>query len=130
MIHNLPNTTYKTPRRCIHTETCRSNLIQMYSTNFCICRPGSAVGIATGYGLDGPGSNPGGGDIFPTCPDRPWGPPSPLGYCYILLLPAAIAADNRNGLTNTRCCRYSCLGGLLMMVGGTTRNMLSSFQIK
>jgi hypothetical protein len=36
----------------------------------------------TGYGLDGPGSNPGGGKIFCTCPDRPWGPPSLLynGY--------------------------------------------------
>ena len=36
------------------------------------------VGIATDYGLDGPGSNPGGG----TCPDRPGGPPSFLynGY--------------------------------------------------
>jgi len=27
--------------------------------------PGSSVSIATGYGLDGPGSNPGGGEIFP-----------------------------------------------------------------
>jgi len=26
-----------------------------------------------------------------------------------LLLPAAIAADSSNGLTNTRCCRYSSL---------------------
>jgi len=26
--------------------------------------PGSVVGIATGYGLDGPGSNPGGGRDF------------------------------------------------------------------
>ena len=26
-----------------------------------------------------------------------------------LLLPAAIAVGNSNGLTNTRCCRYSCL---------------------
>ena len=26
-----------------------------------------------------------------------------------LLLPAATAADSSNGLTNTRCCRYSCL---------------------
>jgi hypothetical protein len=28
------------------------------------------------------GSNPGGGEIFRTCPDRPWGPPSLLynGY--------------------------------------------------
>jgi len=44
--------------------------------------PGSVVGIATGYGLDGPGSNPGEGKIFRTCPDRPWGPPSLLynGY--------------------------------------------------
>jgi hypothetical protein len=38
--------------------------------------PGSVVGIATAYGLDGPGSdgpgsNPGGGEIFRTCPDRP-----------------------------------------------------------
>ena len=34
-----------------------------------ICWPGSSVGIATDYGLDGPGSNPGGGEIF-----RPSGP--------------------------------------------------------
>ena len=31
--------------------------------------PGSSVGIATGYGLDGPGSNPGGDEIFR--PSRP-----------------------------------------------------------
>jgi hypothetical protein len=44
--------------------------------------PGSSVGIATSYGLDGPGFEPGGGEIFRTCPDRPWGPPSLLynGY--------------------------------------------------
>ena len=29
----------------------------------------SSVGIATDYGLDGPGSNPGGGEIF--LPSRP-----------------------------------------------------------
>jgi len=28
------------------------------------CGPGSSVGIATDYGLDGPGSNPGGDEIF------------------------------------------------------------------
>jgi hypothetical protein len=28
------------------------------------------------------GSNPGGGEIFRTCPDRPWGPPSLLYYEY------------------------------------------------
>jgi hypothetical protein len=44
--------------------------------------PRSVVGIATGYGLDSPGSNPGGGEIFRTFRDRPWGPPSLLynGY--------------------------------------------------
>ena len=44
----------------------------------------SSVGMATRYGLDGPGieSRWGGGDIFHSCPDRPWGPPSLLfnGY--------------------------------------------------
>ena len=42
----------------------------------------NSVGIATRYGLDGPGSNPGGGEIFRTCLDRPWSPPSLLfnGY--------------------------------------------------
>ena len=41
---------------------------------------GSLVGIATGWAVRG--SNPGGGKIFRTCPDRPWGPPSLLynGY--------------------------------------------------
>jgi len=37
-----------------------------------------SVGIATRYGLAGPGSILGGGEIFRTCPDRPWGPPSLL----------------------------------------------------
>jgi len=42
----------------------------------------SSVGIATRYRLHGPGSSPGGGEIFRTCPDRSWGPPSLLynGY--------------------------------------------------
>jgi len=35
----------------------------------CVCGPGSSVGIATDYGLDGPGSNPGGDEIFH--PPRP-----------------------------------------------------------
>ena len=38
----------------------------------------SSVGIATRYRLDGPGSNPGGGEVFRTRPDRPWGPPTLL----------------------------------------------------
>ena len=29
-----------------------------------MCGPGSSVGIATDYGLGGPGSNPGGEEIF------------------------------------------------------------------
>jgi len=38
--------------------------------------PGSSVGIVTDYGLDGPGSNPGGDEIFP--PSRPaLGPTQP-----------------------------------------------------
>ena len=34
----------------------------------CMCGPGSSVGIATEYGLDSPGSNPSGDEIF--CPSR------------------------------------------------------------
>ena len=33
--------------------------------------PGSVVSIATAYGLDVRGSNPGGGEIFRNSPDRP-----------------------------------------------------------
>ena len=40
------------------------------------CWPGSSVGIATNYGMDGPGSNPGGDEIFR--PSRPTvGPTQP-----------------------------------------------------
>jgi len=40
------------------------------------CGPGSSVGIATDYGLDGPGSNAGGDEIF--LPSRPaLGPTQP-----------------------------------------------------
>jgi hypothetical protein len=43
--------------------------------------PGSSVGIATDYGLDGPGIESRWSEIF-RCPDWPWGPPSLLynGY--------------------------------------------------
>ena len=41
------------------------------------CGPGSSVGLTTDYGLDGPGSNPGGDEIFR--PSRPaLGPTQPL----------------------------------------------------
>ena len=36
----------------------------------------SSVGIATRYGPDGPGIESRCGEIFRTCPDRPWSPPS------------------------------------------------------
>jgi hypothetical protein len=43
------------------------------------CGPGSSVVIATEIpGWTVRGSNTGGGEIFCTSPDRPWGPPSLL----------------------------------------------------
>jgi len=41
--------------------------------------PGSVVGIATAYGLDGPGIESRWGEIFRTSPERPWGP---LSFLY------------------------------------------------
>jgi len=38
--------------------------------------PGSSVGIATDYGLDGPGSNPGGDEIFPPVQTGPGAHPA------------------------------------------------------
>jgi len=38
-------------------------MLQLYQCYF-FCGPGSSVGVVTDYGLDGPGSNPGGDEIF------------------------------------------------------------------
>ena len=52
----------------------------------------SSVGIATRYGLDGPGiESRWGGEIFRTRPDRSWGPPSLL-YNGYRVLPGGKAA--------------------------------------
>ena len=52
----------------------------------------SSVGIATRYKLEGPGiESPWGGEIFSTCPHRPWGPPSLL-YNGYLVFPGGKAA--------------------------------------
>ena len=48
----------------------------VYEYIYIYCGPGSSVGIATDYGLDGPGSNPSGDEIFR--PSRPTlGPTQP-----------------------------------------------------
>ena len=48
-----------------------------------ICGPGSVVGIAAGNRLDGLEIEPlVRSEIFRTCPDRPWGPPSLLYNVY------------------------------------------------
>ena len=73
---------------CIYAYTHTHTHAHIYMLLVCINHlrtggPGSSVGIATGYGLDGPGIESWwGGEIFRTCPDRPWDPPSLLynGY--------------------------------------------------
>ena len=70
--------------------------------------PGSVVGIATGYGLDGPGiETPGGGEIFRTFPDRPWGPPSLLYNGY--RSPAEIVGSNPTGGMDICLLSVSCV---------------------
>jgi len=66
---------------------CLTLSLHVLSIKFC-CHlltssgPGSSVSITTSYRLDGLGIDPSGGEIFCTCPDRPWGPLSLLynGY--------------------------------------------------
>jgi hypothetical protein len=65
-----------------------------------LCGPGSSVDIATGYGLDGPGieSREGeGGEIFRTCPDRPWGHPA----SYTMGTGSSLGVESSRGVTLT-----------------------------
>jgi len=53
------------------TSSRRSSRLRIGALVPCPLGPGSVVGIATGYGLDGPGiESRWGGVIFRTCPDR------------------------------------------------------------
>ena len=54
----------------------------------------SSVGIATDYGLEGPGSNPSGAR-FSARPDRPWGPPT-LQYNGYLVFPGSKVRPGRD----------------------------------
>ena len=55
-------------------------LVSVLCLYITFCGPGSSVGVATDYGLDGPESNPGGDEIFrpsipalgPTQPPVKW----------------------------------------------------------
>ena len=57
---------------------CPSMIFQIYGKHIQRHRgPGSVVGIATGYELEGPGiESRWGGEVFRTCPDRPWAHPA------------------------------------------------------
>ena len=66
----------------IETGIAKIKLYYKLCILYIMCEPGSSVGIATDYGLDGPGSNPGWDEIFrpsrsamgPTQPPVKWVP--------------------------------------------------------
>jgi len=59
--------------------------LNIFHSNRIKCGPGNSVGIATVYGLDGPGIESRWGRDFFARRDRPWGPPSLLynGYPFL-----------------------------------------------
>ena len=63
-------------------KDCLGDLGVIMRIKFWDLGPCSVVGIATAYGLDGPGIESRWGEIFRTIPDRPWGPPSLLYNWY------------------------------------------------
>jgi hypothetical protein len=61
-----------------HKSRLYLNHLVFYCFNIVLCGSGSSVGIATELpGCTVRGSNPGGGEIFRTCPDRSLGPNQP-----------------------------------------------------
>jgi len=82
-------TYWERERKCVCVCVCvvqyamRMRHIAICVVPYSTSGPDSSVGIATGYGLDGPRiESRWGGKIFRTCPDRRWGPLSLLynGY--------------------------------------------------
>jgi hypothetical protein len=73
-----------TPLKPTVFSTCNAHLTRSKISQTININTGrdSSVVIATAYGLDGPGMEPGGSEIFRTCPDRPRSPPRLLynGY--------------------------------------------------
>ena len=67
------------PTRCTISQLYFGEELYVFRTDLLsiICGTGTVVGIATGYGLDGPGSNPGGGRDFPHLSRRTLGPTQP-----------------------------------------------------
>jgi hypothetical protein len=77
----------KIPSSCAVNATCNEIAcfrFRRLSVSQCLILVGrdSSVGIATRYGLEGPGIESRLGEIFCTHPDRPWGPPSLLYHGY------------------------------------------------
>jgi len=53
------------------SATDKKNYLITYLYYYTRCGPAGVVGIATAYGLDGPGIESWWDEIFRTCPDRP-----------------------------------------------------------
>jgi hypothetical protein len=68
-LQSLPHRTNYLHSACIYS-------LHYQSAYFIPSGPGSSVGIANGYGLDGTGIEFRWGEIFRNSPDRHWGPPS------------------------------------------------------
>jgi hypothetical protein len=84
--HSVPNVTATSDRQIVKHHHCRCHHSYNYVRHGHHVGRNSSVGIATHYGLHGPGIESRCGEIFRTRPYRPCGPPSRLYNGYWVFL--------------------------------------------
>ena len=90
-----------------------------------MCGPGSSVGIATDYGLDGPGLNPGGDEIFPPVQTGPGAHPASCKIGIARSKRDGTREETRFGLSAKRTSPFKSAGVSVQSTAGSRRVRIS-----